>query len=77
MNNQAETSQAGTAPARVTKFVYTVVERDGARAFWTKIGAAWVNRDGSLTVKLEALPVNGNLQIRDPDERRSDRGGAQ
>jgi len=29
------------------------------------VGAAFVNRDGSLSVRLDAMPVNGKLQIRD------------
>lgn len=43
--------------------VFTIVERDG-RHFWTKVGAAFINRDGSETVILDALPVNGRMQIR-------------
>ncbi len=32
------------------KAVYTVTERaDGSRSFWTRVGSAWVNRDGSLS----------------------------
>ena len=50
------------------KAVYTVIDRidgEGKRSFWVRVGAAFVNRDGSFTVKLDALPVNGSLQIRD------------
>lgn len=47
------------------KVVYTVVTR-GNRTQWVRLGLAFVNRDGSLTVKLDALPMNGELQIRDP-----------
>jgi hypothetical protein len=46
------------------KDVYTVVERKN-KTFWTRIGAAFENRDGSLSVVLDALPVDGKLQIRD------------
>ncbi len=46
------------------KVVYVINERDG-RNYWTRIGAAFVNRDGSLNVKLEAAPVSGEMQIRD------------
>lgn len=46
------------------KVVYTITER-GDRSFWTRIGVAYVNRDGSLSVKLDAIPVNGTMQIRD------------
>ena len=54
------------------KAVYTVIERtDGEtkKSFWVRIGAAFTNRDGSYTVKLDALPVNGMLQVRDWTER--------
>lgn len=52
------------------KEVYTIVEREGGGNWWVRVGVAWVNRDGSLNVTLNALPVNGKLHIRDPDERR-------
>ncbi len=57
------------------KNVYTVVENKTGKAFWVKIGAAFTNRDGSLTVRLDALPLNGTMQVRDPtvwDDRRPD-----
>jgi len=47
------------------KDVYTIV-KNGEKDYWNRIGNAFVNRDGSLTVKLNALPINGQLQIRDP-----------
>ena len=52
--------------APTVKAVYTVIERgQGQKPFWLRIGAAFVNRDQSLTVKLNALPMNGTLQVRD------------
>jgi len=69
-----DASSASTASASSTtsrspaKHVYTVIDREGGgRSFWTRIGAGWINRDGSLTLKLDALPVNGTLQVRDPE----------
>lgn len=62
--------QPQTRPPRV---VYTVIEREGSRSFWLRVGAAWTNRDGSVTLRLDALPVNGVLQIRDAEERRDAR----
>ncbi|MBW2190524.1 MAG: hypothetical protein JRG93_13210 [Deltaproteobacteria bacterium] len=43
------------------------------------MGAAFVNRDGSLSVRLDAMPVNGELQIRDyqPREARETTSGEQ
>ncbi|MGB5191947.1 MAG: hypothetical protein WBN70_03125 [Polyangiales bacterium] len=54
------------------KIAYTIVERDkDGRQFWVRVGAAFVNRDGSLSVRLDAMPVNGKLQIRDYQPRDS------
>lgn len=46
------------------KYVYVITSK-GERKFWTKIGVAFQNRDGSLNCKLDSLPVGGELQIRD------------
>lgn len=55
------------------KFAYVITQR-GDKSFWTRIGVAFVNRDGSINVKLEAFPVNGELQLR--DQRDDDNDGA-
>lgn len=54
------------------KTVYAVTER-GDRSYWTKIGVAFTNGDGSINVQLDALPVSGKLQLRE-DEGRRERG---
>ena len=46
------------------KIAYAVTERN-SRSFWTRIGVAFTNNDGSLNVKLDSVPVNGELQIRE------------
>lgn len=51
------------------KIVYTIIETGEGRSIWRMVGAAFVNRDESLTVLLDALPVNGRLHIREPGER--------
>lgn len=50
------------------KVVYTVITR-GEHTQWLRLGLAFPNADGSLTVRLDALPLNGTLQIRDPPKR--------
>ena len=50
------------------KAVFVVAEKmteGGARTFWTRIGKAYDNKDGSTTLKLDALPLSGTLQVRD------------
>src|SRR5580704_6272895 len=50
------------------KVVYTVVDRAG-KSYWTRVGVGFVNRDGSLNLRLDAIPTNGTLQVRDWEER--------
>jgi hypothetical protein len=47
--------------------VYAIPEsKDGEKKFWPKIGIAYPNRDGSMTLYLEALPLGTNtLQVRE------------
>ena len=44
--------------------VFAIVERDG-RTFWPRVGTAFENRDGSVTLALDSIPLSGKLQIRD------------
>jgi len=46
------------------KVVYTITER-GERSYWHRIGVGYVNRDGSLNIKLDAVPVNETMHVRD------------
>ena len=46
------------------KICYNITTR-GGKKYWTRIGVAFVNADGSINVKLDSLPVSGEFQIRD------------
>ena len=35
------------------------------KAYWTRIGAAWINKD-SITISLNALPVNRKIVLLKP-----------
>jgi hypothetical protein len=50
--------------------VYAINEKDGDRAaWWQKIGMAFTNRDGSIAIYLDALPIGTNkLQVREARE---------
>lgn len=44
--------------------------KEGAKAFWLKIGSAWTNKDGSINLKLDVPIVPGmDVQLREPTER--------
>ena len=42
--------------------------REG-KSWWTRVGTAFRNRDGSINVILDALPIAGKLNIREPRPR--------
>jgi hypothetical protein len=60
------------------KAVWAIVERaspsGGTKSYWTRVGVGFVNRDGSLNLHLDAIPLSGRLQVREwePYERRTD-----
>lgn len=61
--------ERGEDEGKKWKAVYTIVEQarpGGTRKLWLRIGIAFVNRDGSLNIRLDAMPVNGTLHVRDP-----------
>lgn len=47
------------------KAVYTIVERAPGKSFWTRVGVGFVNKDGSLNLRLDAIPTNGTLHVRE------------
>jgi hypothetical protein len=63
---------------REMKAVWTIVERGQGngmtKSYWTRVGVGFVNRDGSITLKLDSIPINGTMQVREwePYERRAD-----
>ena len=51
------------------KDVFAIAEQDSPsgepNSRWTKIGVGFVNRDNSINVVLDAMPLNGRFHIRD------------
>ena len=53
-------------PQEKLKDVYTIMKAvEGRKDRWVRIGIGFLNRDNSITVKLDATPTNGTLHIRD------------
>ncbi len=62
-------TNGGTGGARRLQVWAIPESRDGEKAFWVKIGVAFTNRDGSINLILDALPLGTNrLQIREQKE---------
>ena len=52
-------------------------ENGEKRGVWTKVGAAWPNKDGKgFNVALDVIPLDGRLILREPMEREG-AGGVQ
>jgi hypothetical protein len=83
MENQAGASPLQTAApaegsaARKPWIAYNIIEKPGLRnRIWNRVGTAWLNRDGSINVVLDALPLGGRIQLREDDrERRAEARG--
>ena len=55
----------GGEPAK-RKVVYSIIDKGrDKKPYWMRIGAAYVNRDGSFTLYLDALPFEKKLHVRD------------
>jgi len=62
------------ATGQAMKAVFAVVDRGAGKSYWTRVGVGFVNRDGSITLKLDAIPVNGTLQVREWEAEGARRG---
>ena len=62
-------TNGGTGGGRRLQVWAIPESRDGEKAFWVRIGKAFTNRDGSINLFLDALPLGTNkLQIREQKE---------
>lgn len=56
---------------------FSIIEKEGLeRPVWHKVGVAWVNRDGSINVQFDSLPLGGKVQLREERERSPQQGDA-
>lgn len=55
-------------PTKDYRIVYAIRDLGNGKTRWTRIGYAYENRDGSLNLYLDALPLGRRLQIRDAKE---------
>ena len=50
---------------------YQVRETGNGESFWTRIGAAWSNKDGGFSLQLDAVPLDGRVVCMPPKEKTS------
>ncbi len=58
---------------KTEKLVVYNIQEEGKEKdpYWFKIGVAFVNKDDSINVYLNALPIDGKLHIRKPKDENS------
>jgi hypothetical protein len=67
-NTNTETKTNNKTPSHIG---YQVRDREGQKAIWTRIGAAWAHADGKgFNVQLEAVPLDGRVSLRVANENR-------
>lgn len=66
--------QTETQKKRPTHVIYQVIgERENA--FWNRIGAAWLDKDGKgFSIKLDAIPTHGHINMREAKADESGQG---
>lgn len=65
-DGKKESTHVHTGPA-VTKMVYAMTRKNG-RIYYSSIGIAFVHDDASIVVHLNAMPLSGEMIIRDKME---------
>jgi hypothetical protein len=53
-----------------TRMVVFSIRKGSGGSIWTRAGTAFVNKDGSLNVSLDVLPLDGRLHLREAGEKR-------
>lgn len=46
------------------RICYSITERNG-KSYFNRIGTGFVNSDGSMNLKLDAIPINGEVHVRE------------
>jgi hypothetical protein len=66
--SDSETKQ-NTESKSPAYIAYHVRGKEGAKGFFTRIGAAWHSKDGKgLNIQIEAVPLSGRITLRPANE---------
>lgn len=52
------------------RFAVFSIKKTERGVIWTRAGNAQINRDGSMNIYLDVLPLEGKLHVREPGEKR-------
>jgi hypothetical protein len=68
--HEPQQQMAEQQQGRKMLIAYNIIERAGRdKAIFSRVGCAFVNKDGSLNLHLDSMPFNGKVHIREERER--------
>jgi hypothetical protein len=68
-DTDSKETTTGKLPSHI---VYQVRDREGKKAFWTRIGSAWQHADGKgFNVQVEVVPLDGRITLRIASEKKA------
>jgi hypothetical protein len=73
--SDASASEGAIVQKRSFKVLSPIEKRDGGK-FWMRVGSAYVNKDDSINVYLDAMPKTFELQLRELTEEDFQRSAA-
>jgi hypothetical protein len=56
-----------TQPPKGSRLAVFALKQSPRGTVWVRAGSAWTNRDGSINVYLDVLPLDGKLHLRRGD----------
>jgi len=63
MSEQTSTSKSPS------HYVYHIREIKGQKGIWSRVGAAWAQKDGKgFNIQLDSVPLDGRLTLRVPSD---------
>lgn len=68
MSTRKQTKETNAQPSNAPALIaYQVTPgKEGGKAFWQRCGAAWPNKKGGFQLRLNAMPLGGELVLLPP-----------
>ncbi len=58
-------TETQTSNSNAPTYIAYQVRENSQKGYWTRIGAAWANKDGKgFSIQLECVPLDGRINLR-------------
>jgi hypothetical protein len=68
MSEPTNTNGTKKKPSHIA---YQVRDGGNDESYWDRVGVAWPNKNGSITVQLHAVPLSGKIVLQPPKQNNS------